>query len=60
MEKESLDKIETEIIKILDNSNINRADKLELLINLKLFLENYEDNINILREYGKTRKKCLK
>ena len=57
MNKESLDKIKDKFIDIIENTNIDNADKLELLMNIWLFLENYEENIKILQQYGKRRKK---
>lgn len=57
MNKESLDKIREEIFKIKENKHINEIDKLELLMNIDLFLTYYEDNIKILNRYGKRRKK---
>ena len=57
MNKESLDKIKDKFIDIIENTNIDNADKLELLMNIWLFLENYEENIKILQQYGKKRKK---
>lgn len=55
MNKESLDKIKDKFVDIIENTNIDNADKLELLMNIWLFLENYEDNIKILQKYGKKR-----
>lgn len=55
MNKESLDKIKDRFIDIIENTNIDNADKLELLMNIWLFLENYEENIKILQQYGKKR-----
>lgn len=57
MNKESLDKIKDKFIDIIENTNIDNADKLELLMNIWLFLENYEENIKILQQYGKRIKK---
>lgn len=57
MNKESLEKIKDKFIDIIENTNIDNADKLELLMNIWLFLENYEENIKILQKYGKRRKK---
>lgn len=58
MNKESLDKMREEILKIKENKHINEIDKMELLLNIDLFLTYYEDNIKILQKYGKRRKKC--
>lgn len=57
MNKESIDKIKDKFIDIIENTNIDNADKLELLMNIDLFLTYYEDNIKILQQYGKRRKK---
>lgn len=56
MNKESLDKIKDKFIDIIENTNIDNADKLELLMNIDLFLTYYEENIKILQQYGKRRK----
>lgn len=52
MQKESLDKTYKLIIENIDKLNIPTEDKLELLVNLKHFLEptKYEENINVLRK----------
>lgn len=57
MNKESLEKIKEKFVDIIENTNIENADKLELLMNICLFLENYEENIKILQQYGKKRRK---
>lgn len=57
MNKESLEILKDKFIDIIENANIDNADKLELLMNIWLFLENYEENIKILQQYGKKRKK---
>lgn len=55
MNKESLEILKDKFIDIIENTNIDNADKLELLMNIWLFLENYEENIKILHKYGKKR-----
>jgi hypothetical protein len=60
MNKESLNKIKEKFVDIIENTNIENADKLELLMNICLFLDNYEDNIKILQQYGKRRKNELR
>lgn len=55
MNKESIEKIREEILKIKENKHINEIDKLELLMNIDLFLTYYEENIKILQKYGKKR-----
>lgn len=55
MNKESLEIIYDEIVKIIENINIPNEDKIELLINLRKFLvEDYEQSIEVLQ---KTRNK---
>lgn len=44
MKQESKDKL----LQLIINSDIENTDKLELLINIKLFLKDYEENIKIL------------
>ena len=58
MNKVSLLKAKEILIKNLDKAKIDKADKTELLLNLWLFLdeENYENNVDILKRYGKRRK----
>ena len=57
MNKESLNIILDDFVSLLEKSNIDTKDKLELLINIRLFLDNYEENIKILQQYGKKRRK---
>lgn len=57
MTNESLNKIKEKFVDIIENTNIENADKLELLMNICLFLDNYEENIKILQQYGKKRRK---
>ena len=55
MNKESLEIIYDEIVKIIENVNIPNEDKIELLINLRKFLvDDYEQSIEVLQ---KTRNK---
>lgn len=51
MNKESLQIIQDKIADILNNTNIDIVDKVELLINLHFFLEDYDENIEVLRQY---------
>ena len=55
MDKESLKKARELIIKTLDDSNIDKQDKAELIMNLWLLLDedNYEHDIDVLRRYSK-------
>lgn len=50
MNKESLEKVKDEIIKVLENTDIDIVDKAELMINLVHLLENYEKSIKILQK----------
>ena len=56
MNKESIEKIKIAFRKVIENENISNEDKLELLMNIDLFLTYYEDNIRILNKYGKKRR----
>ena len=56
MNKESITEFQEHLGDYLNSLNIETIDKLELLINLMHYLENYEDN-NIVLE--KHRKKLL-
>lgn len=51
MDKESLEKVQDKIADLLNNVDIPITDKIELLINLMHFLDNYEDNIRVLEEH---------
>ena len=53
MKEESIKEAKELIIDKIYNSNINIVDKLELLINVKNFLENYDEMIKV-----KVKKKC--
>lgn len=59
MNKESLNKVRSKLSEIIENEKIDKADKMELLLNLWWFLDSelYEDNIKTLIKYGKKRKK---
>ena len=52
MNKESLEKVQEKIADMLNNTDIDTIDKIELLINLIHFLnpEEYENNIKTLRK----------
>ena len=45
MQKESLNEATKLVVEAIQNSNINVVDKLELLINLSNFLDNYHEAI---------------
>ena len=53
MEKESLEKAIDIILKALEESSINEVDKVELMINLNKFLENYDKEIKTLQRRNK-------
>lgn len=55
MNKESLEKVQEKIAELLNNTDIDTIDKIELLINLIHFLnpETYEENIQVLEEHRK-------
>ena len=56
MNKESLNIVSDDFVSLLEKSNIDTKDKLELLINIRLFLENYDENIQLLKHHEKKRK----
>lgn len=45
------------IVKAISESKLDNYVKLEMMINLKLFLENYEKNIRILRKGNRNENK---
>lgn len=55
MNESSLNKTINMVISGLDNLDINRVDKVELMINLKKFLDpkHYKENIKILQKERK-------
>lgn len=57
MNKESLELVKSKLVDVLENSNIDSVDKMELALNIWLFLEPdlYDDNIKVLSNYGKKR-----
>lgn len=57
MNKESLEKIKDEVIKILKNEEIEIFDRVEIVINLMYFLDNYEEDLKVLKEYKLKKKK---
>ena len=50
MKEESITKAVNIIVEALEKSNINNQDKIELMINLNHFLQNYEKETNIAIE----------
>lgn len=48
MKKESLETAKELIISTIEKSNIETIDKIELLLNLYHFLDNYDEDIKIL------------
>lgn len=51
MNKESLDIIQERTHLLVDDPNIPIQDKLELLINIMHFLNDYEENIKVLERH---------
>lgn len=47
MQKESIEEAIEICINNIHNSNINIVDKMELLINVRTFLENYDEMIKV-------------
>ena len=45
MQKESLNKATRLVVDVIQNSDINIIDKVELLMNINIFLENYHEAI---------------
>lgn len=45
------------IVKAISESKLDNYVKLEMMINLKLFLENYENNIRLLRKGNRNENK---
>lgn len=57
MNKESLEKAEEAILTALQWINIDQTDKVELMLNLRLLLENYDEDLRVLQEHrGKVKK----
>lgn len=52
MNKESLEIVQDKVVNLLNNTNIDIVDKVELLINLVSFLnpDEYDENIKILQK----------
>lgn len=59
MSNEELEECIDIIAKALSESNLNNYTKLEMMINLKLFMENYEENIRILRNVNYEKEKKI-
>lgn len=59
MLKDSLDEVLPQVLTTIEKSDIDFYDKVELLLNLRLFLnsENYENNIKILQRETKRYKR---
>lgn len=57
MNKESLELVKSKLVDVLEESNIDSVDKMELILNIWLFLEPelYDNNIEVLSKYGKKR-----
>lgn len=59
MSNEELEEALDLIVKTISESKLHNYTKLELMINLKTFFENYEENIRILRNVKHEKKKSL-
>lgn len=57
MQKESIEEAIRITVDNIQYSNINIVDKVELLMNITKFLDDYENNIKILNN-EKVKKKC--
>ena len=53
MNNEEIEEAFEVILESIMNSNLKLYSKLELVINLRKFFENYTNNINLLRENDK-------
>ena len=60
MKKESLEKASNIIIKSLEKSDIEELDKLEIMLNVFQFLENYHRDLDILRKVKRNDKTWTK
>lgn len=49
MEQQSIDKVKKRLIEVLSSMDLPLEDRLELMINLLHFLNDYEENIKVLR-----------
>lgn len=56
MTKEELEYATDIILEIIESSDLSNYTKLELLINMKTFLKNYQDNIIELNKIEKRKK----
>ena len=56
MTKEELEEATDIILDSIITSNLSNYTKIELMINLKKFLENYKENIRILDKIEKRKK----
>ena len=59
MTKEELEEATDLILDLIINSKLSNYTKIELLINMKTFLKDYKENINILSK-EEVKKKWLK
>lgn len=51
MNKESINIVQNRVHLLVDDPNIPIQDKVELLINIMHFLNDYEDNIKVLEKH---------
>jgi hypothetical protein len=60
MQKETLTAVKNLIISELDKANIDIADKVELMINIPKFLDEYDENIKVLCKHSQSNKRRTK
>jgi hypothetical protein len=51
MEQQSIDKVKKRLIEVLSSMDLPLEDRIELMINLLHFLNDYEDNIEVLQKH---------
>jgi hypothetical protein len=51
MQRESIERVKKRLIEVLSSMDLPLEDRLELMINLLHFLNDYEDNIEVLQKH---------
>ena len=51
MEQQSIDKVKKRLIEVLSSMDLPLEDRLELMINILHFLNDYEENIEVLQKH---------
>jgi hypothetical protein len=51
VKQESIDEARKIVIERISQSNLDQIDKVELLINLHLFFDKYNENIKVLKKH---------